>query len=170
MKGKIKIKDVTVRGSGTFTSILDEGGVKEAAEAAREEGGLYFDKVELPFAYVDGLLWLDDATAKGTLLAVKLEGTVDENEGAIDIVGVISPAYALTGLLSSIPLIGSILSGGKDEGVLAMTFEVSGPIDAPKFRVNPLALLAPGILRTIFAGRGKRPDHRFIEQLKREGD
>lgn len=170
MKGKIKIKGVTVHGSGTFTSILDKGGVKDAAAAARQEGGLYFDKVELPFTYVDGVLWLDGATAKGTLLAVKLEGTVDENAGDVDIVGVISPAYALTGILSSIPLIGDILSGGKDEGVLAMTFKVAGPIDAPRFTVNPLALLAPGILRNIFTGRGKKPDARFIEQLKREDE
>lgn len=170
MTGIARIKDVTVHGSGTFTAILDQGGVKDAAAAAQEGGGLFFDTVRLPFEYRDGVLVLGDSTAKGTLLAVKMEGTVDENTGAVDIIGVISPAYALTGLLDSIPLIGNILSGGKGEGIVAMTFSVKGPLDDPKFSVNPLSLLAPGFLRKIFSGRTKRPDDRFIEQLQREGD
>jgi len=170
MTGIARIKNVTVHGSGTFTAILDEGGVKDAATAAQEGGGLSFDTVRLPFEYSDGVLVLGDSTAKGALLAVKMEGTVDENTGEVDIIGVISPAYALTGLLDSIPLIGDILSGGKGEGIVAMTFSVKGPLDDPKFSVNPLSLLAPGFLRKIFSGRTRRPDDRFIKQLQREVD
>ena len=76
----------------------------------------------------------------------------------------------LTGALDSIPLIGDILSGGKGEGILAMTFKVRGSLDEPVFTVNPLSLLAPGILRKIFSGRNKSPDEDFIEGLKRERD
>lgn len=170
MTGIARISDVTVHGSGTFTSILDEGGVKDAATAAQEGGGLFFDTVRLPFEYGDGTLVLGETTAKGTLLAVKVEGTVDEKKDEVDLIGVISPAYALTGLLDSIPLIGDILSGGKGEGIVAMTFSVSGPMDEPKFSVNPLSLLAPGFLRNIFSGRNRRPDERFLEQLHREVD
>jgi len=167
--GIARIKDVRISGASTFKSILDEGGVKEAASAA-EGSGLAFDKVRVPFEYRDGVLRLGGSTAKGTLLAVKVEGTVDENSDEIDLVGVISPAYVLTGALDSIPLIGDILSGGKGEGILAMTFTVTGSLDEPDFSVNPLSLLAPGILRKIFSGRGKSPDEDFIESLKREVD
>ncbi|MGR3717783.1 MAG: hypothetical protein ACU0B1_13680 [Thermohalobaculum sp.] len=167
--GIARIKDVRISGASTFKSILDEGGVKEAASAA-ESSGLAFDKVRVPFEYRDGVLHLGGSTAKGTLLAVKVEGTVDENSDEIDLVGVISPAYVLTGALDSIPLIGDILSGGKGEGILAMTFTVTGSLDEPDFSVNPLSLLAPGILRKIFSGRGKSPDEDFIESLKREVD
>jgi hypothetical protein len=167
--GVARIKDVRISGASTFKSILDEGGVKEAASAA-EGGGLAFDKVEVPFEYREGVLILGDTTAKGTLLAVKVEGTVDENSNEVDLIGVISPAYALTGALDSIPLLGDILSGGKGEGILAMTFKVKGSLDQPEFSVNPLSLLAPGILRNIFSGRAKRPDEKFIENLKREID
>ena len=167
--GVARIKDVRIRGASTFKSILDEGGVKEAASAA-EGRGLVFDKVVVPFEFSDGVLVLGDTTAKGTLLAVKIEGTVDENSNEIDLFGVISPAYALTGMLDSIPLLGDILSGGKGEGILAMTFKVKGSLDDPKFTVNPLSLLAPGILRSIFSGRTRRPNEKFIENLKREID
>ncbi len=167
--GIARIKDVRISGASTFKSILDEGGVKEAASAAAG-GGLAFDKVRVPFEYRDGVLTLGDSTAKGVLLAVTVEGTVDENSDEIDLVGVISPAYALTGVLDNIPLIGDILSGGKGEGILAMTFKVRGSLDEPVFTVNPLSLLAPGILRKIFSGRSTSPDEDFIKGLKREAD
>jgi hypothetical protein len=83
---------------------------------------------------------------------------------------VISPAYALTGILDNIPLIGDILSGGKGEGIFAMTFTVRGTLDEPEISVNPLSLLAPGILRKVFSGRTQLPDEDFIEGLERERD
>ncbi|MHA1528189.1 MAG: hypothetical protein ACTSVG_04155 [Alphaproteobacteria bacterium] len=165
--GTARIKNVRISGASTFKSMLDEGGAKEAASAA-EGGGLAFDKVRVPFEFRDGVLTLSGATAKGTMLAVKVEGTVDESGDEIDLVGVISPVYALTGVLDNIPLLGDILSGGKGEGILAMTFSVRGTLDEPDFSVNPLSLLAPGILRKVFSGRSKSPDEGFIEGLERE--
>lgn len=167
--GVARMKDVKISSTGTFKSILEEGGVKEAASAA-EEGGLSFDNVKVPFEYHEGLLTLDDVTAKGSLLAVTLEGTVDENSEEVDLVGVISPAYAITGIIDELPIIGALLSGGKGEGILAMTFKINGQIEDPNFSVNPLSLLAPGILRKIFSGRGTSPNEQFLENLKREID
>ncbi|HUS54189.1 MAG TPA: AsmA-like C-terminal domain-containing protein, partial [Thermohalobaculum sp.] len=163
------MRDVKISGTGTFTSILDEGDLPDAAKAA-EQGGLSFDKVKVPFEYHEGLLTLDDVTAKGKLLAVTLEGTVNENNDELDLVGVISPAYAITGLLDNIPVIREILSGGKGEGILAMTFKINGSLDDPDFSVNPLSLLAPGILRKVFSGRSASPNEKFLESLKREID
>ena len=49
-----------------------------------------------------------------------------------------------------------------------MTFSVGGTMQAPEISVNPLSLLAPGILRTVFSGRAERPNERFMQQLQRE--
>lgn len=167
MAGAARIKDVRIRSGGTFRSILAEGGAEEAARAA-ETGGLAFDRVDVPFEYRDGVMVLGESVARGNLLAVKVEGTVNETTDTVDLVGVISPVYGLTGALDSIPLLGTLLSGGKGEGILAMTFSVTGPMQNPEFSVNPLSLLAPGILRNIFSGRTAEPDPRFLEQLERE--
>ncbi len=169
MVGVARIKNVRISGASTFKSILDEGRVEEAASAA-ESGGLSFDKVRVPFELTDDVLILGHSVAKGALLAVTVEGSVDENKDEIDLVGVISPAYALTGVLDEIPLIGDILSGGKGEGVFAMTFTVSGSLESPEFSVNPLSLLTPGFLRNIFSGRARGPDEDFIDSLQREVD
>jgi hypothetical protein len=167
--GVARIKDVRISGASTFKSMLDEGDVKDAASAVEGEG-LAFDKVKVPFEYRDGVLILGESVAKGNMLAVKVEGTVDESSNELDLVGVISPAYALTGVVDNIPLLGVILSGGKGEGILAMTFKVRGTLDEPDFSVNPLSLLAPGFLRNIFSGRADKPNEKFIERLSREID
>ncbi len=51
-----------------------------------------------------------------------------------------------------------------------MTFQVGGTLDEPDFSVQPLSLLAPGILRKIFSGRTKKPNEQFIENLSRDDD
>ena len=165
--GIARISDTRISGAGTFKTILDEGGIKRAASAA-EGDGLAFDKVRVRFGYLDGLTTLGNTTAKGTLLAVKVEGTIDENNDTIDLVGAITPLYAITGQLDKIPLIGPILSGGKGEGIFAITFKVKGSREQPEISVNPLSLLAPGFLRKIFTASGGEPDEKFFEGLQRQ--
>jgi hypothetical protein len=170
LKGKAEILGMTVRNAPTFGTILEEGGVGEAA-AAVQGGGLTFDRIDIPFAYAEGVVTLDDAIARAPLLAVKVSGEVDEVDGGLDLVGVISPAYALTGVFNAIPVLGQILSGGAGEGILAMTFRVRGSLEDPRFTVNPLSLLTPGILRGVFSGRGgggdgEGPSERFLEGLR----
>ena len=60
------------------------------------------------------------------------------------------PLYGLNSLLSGVPLIGDLLYGGLGGGVFAFTYRLSGPVESPSVSVNPLSVLAPGILRRIF--------------------
>jgi len=106
-----------------------------------------------------------DAVAVSPALGLKLTGTLDERTEALDMAGVLSPAYVLTGALDNIPLLGAILSGGQGEGVLAMTFTLKGAMRDPSFSVNPLSLLAPGFLRKIFSGTGASPE--LLEEIDR---
>lgn len=166
--GQATIRDIVVQGAPTVGQILEQGGADDAAEAV-EQGGLAFDSIRVPFSYADGVLTLDEAIARSPLLAVKVEGTIEEAGGALSLGGVISPAYALTGALDNIPLLGTLLSGGRGEGILAMTFRVGGTLEAPEVTVNPLSLLTPGVLRGVFSGEGGTPSDRFLEGLERGG-
>lgn len=166
LRGVLAIDNMTVRNALTFGSILEQGGASEAA-AAVETGGLSFDQIEIPFRYSNGVIRLAPSTAKSSALALKVEGDVNEAQNTLDLFGVISPAYGVTGALDEIPLLGDILTGGEGEGILAMTFSVDGTLDNPNFSVNPLSLLTPGFLRNIFSGRSGDPSERFVEQLER---
>ncbi len=48
-------------------------------------------------------------------------------------------------------MLGALLVGEKGGGVFAVTYRMTGPMDDPVVTVNPLAALAPGILRELFS-------------------
>ncbi len=88
--------------------------------------------------------------AYGTGVGLTSEGSVDFAADEIDLQGTVVPAYTVNRILGSIPLLGSLLTGGEGEGFIAVVYEITGPTDAPKVTVNPLSALTPGFLRGIF--------------------
>ena len=169
MTGRMRIEDVVVRSEATFRDVLRDGGLSDAG-AAVSSSGLSFRKIWVPFTYRDGQITLTDAIATSPALALKMNGTVNEATDQMDLYGVMSPAYVLTGALNEIPVIGDILSGGEGEGILAMTFTLRGATRDPEFSVNPLSVLAPGFLRRVFTGGsgGGGGSEAFEQRIRRE--
>ena len=60
------------------------------------------------------------------------------------------PGFALNNLLSNVPLLGPLLTGGKNGGVFAISYRLDGPLDALKTDVNMMAAVTPGALRELF--------------------
>jgi len=60
------------------------------------------------------------------------------------------PGFALNNLLSNVPLLGPLLTGGKDGGLFAVTYQLSGPLDDLKTDVNMMSAMTPGALRELF--------------------
>lgn len=153
LTGQVRIENVRVRSDDTFKQVLRSGGLEEAEEIVTNEG-ISFRKIWVPFTYDSGVVTLTDAIAVSPVVGLKVNGTLNEQSEQLDMVGVVSPAYALTGALNNVPLLGEILAGGEGEGIVAMTFTLSGQINDPDFSVNPLSILAPGFLRRVFTSRG----------------
>ena len=149
LKGNIAAEDFTVADSKVFSELLKE---KEFAKAQEEleENGLSFDSFEGDFEQYDENFRVNSGRAKGPTLGVTLDGYVDQKYDEISLQGTIIPAYGLNSFLGNIPLIGTILTGGKDEGIFAATYNMKGTIDEPEVSINPLMALAPGIFRKIF--------------------
>ena len=82
-------------------------------------------------------------------MGLTFDGTIDLLEQTTDNKGTIVPVSGLGKAVEDIPLIGDILTGGGG-GVFAATYTIKGPLNNPTVIVNPLAALAPGILRKIF--------------------
>ena len=114
--------------------------------------GMPFDRFDAPFTYVDSILQLDEARATSLSMGLTMSGAIDIENDLVDIEGTIVPAYLLNTALSGIPVIGDILTGSDGEGLFAATYQMEGARADPDVFVNPLAALAPGILRELFTG------------------
>ncbi|MFH1159189.1 MAG: DUF3971 domain-containing protein [Pseudomonadota bacterium] len=121
--------------------------------------GIAFKKMRSDLQWIDKgppesagnirIIRIRNGRTSGASLGITFEGTIDNRENMLDISGTIIPVSDLNKLPGIIPLVGDILTGG-GEGVFAATYTVKGPKDKPDVAVNPLSVLAPGILRTLF--------------------
>ncbi|MGE0724008.1 MAG: AsmA-like C-terminal domain-containing protein [Alphaproteobacteria bacterium] len=112
--------------------------------------GIPFAEASTDFTWIDGKVTLRNARAYGGALGFTAEGTIDVRAETLDLEGTLVPAYTINNLLGNIPILGTILAGGKDEGVFAANYRIAGPFADPRISVNVLSALAPGILRKMF--------------------
>jgi len=100
-------------------------------------------------------LRLRNGRTAGSNVGVTMQGTVQLNTDEVCLAGGIVPAYALNSIISNIPLIGDLLTGGRGGGLFALNYLIRGPIDDPSSSVNPLSVLPIGPLRNLMlAGCG----------------
>ncbi|WP_236619896.1 YhdP family protein [Micavibrio aeruginosavorus] len=115
--------------------------------------GIDFTKLEGNFVweqrYGGSLMTILDGRTAGSAMGLTFQGTLDEAKQTMDIKGTIVPVSMVNDLISSIPLIGDVITGGGG-AVFAATYTIRGPTSDPTTTVNPLAVLAPGFLRKLF--------------------
>jgi hypothetical protein len=116
---------------------------------------LDFDKLTLPFAVDKDFVRIGDASVKGPAVGALAHGSIRKADGKLSIGGTLIPAYGLNSAFSNVPVLGALITGGKDEGVIGLTFGLSGTMASPQVQINPVSALAPGILRKVFEFQGK---------------
>lgn len=135
---------LAARAQGTGRSLNDIVGQRIDTTAMRFQTG------EAGIAVGRGGISVRDGVLRGPQIGVSFEGTVRDANGNMNISGTLMPAYGLNRLFAEIPLFGEILGNGRDQGLLGITFKLSGPASAPQLTVNPISIIAPGIFRQIF--------------------
>lgn len=112
--------------------------------------GIAFQRLVGELVLEDDRLSTDLLRAYGPSLGITARGHLDlEGEDSL-LRGTLVPAYSINQVLGAIPLLGFLLTGREGEGVLGVTYRLTGSIDEPQFSVNPLSVLAPGFLRGLF--------------------
>jgi hypothetical protein len=126
--------------------------------------GISFSKLQAEFEWrmeQDGDLYkLREGKTSGASIGLTFDGIIDETAEKIDISGTIVPISVVNTMISKIPLVGNILAGGKNGAVLAATYALKGDPERPEVSVNPLAALAPGILRKLLFEGEKKSDQK----------
>ena len=156
--GEIEARNMHVVNAPLLARLFSAGSLDGLANLLQGEG------IDLSYAYGEfdygrGAVSLRDFRATGPSVGMTAEGNVSlAQDGAIALSGAVAPIYQLNSVLGAAPIIGDILVGRKGEGVLALSYSVSGERAAPEVAVNPLSALTPGIFRQLFEPENALPE------------
>ena len=149
-RGQARVTDTTLRDGPVIARILSGLSVVGALEQA-QGAGIRFEDARADFRLTRGGLAIDAASAAGPAIGLSLDGAVDMARRRLDLQGVVSPVYFLNRA-------GSVLTR-RGEGLIGMSYTVTGPMAAPRVAVNPLSVLTPGFMREVFrTDRARLPE------------
>ncbi|MGE0233450.1 MAG: AsmA-like C-terminal domain-containing protein, partial [Flavobacteriaceae bacterium] len=113
-------------------------------------GNLPFRQFELRFTRQGDLVRVQDGVIRGQAMGATVEGEIDFSRKRIGMAGTYVPLYAINSIFGKIPIIGPILGGRKNEGLVGISYSIRGSIEQPILTVNPVSAVTPGVLRFIF--------------------
>lgn len=156
--GLLKIRNFSVRNETALDRVRRDTNADQSAPATpATRGATRFDRLQVAFVQSTGVIQVDEAVVYGPQIGATLSGTVNYAADRVDLVGTFVPIYALNNLFSRVPIIGTLLGGGKNGGLVGVTFQVKGATDKPAVMINPMSAVAPGFLRKLFEFRQNAP-------------
>jgi hypothetical protein len=151
LSGRVEMDDFRVLKGAGFAKLLQALTVYGLADVMKGPG-VSFTRLVAPFELRDDVLNLSDARAFSASLGLTAAGNIDFDTGAVNVKGTIVPAYFFNSLLGRVPVIGRLFSAERGGGLIAASYSITGQLDAPAVRVNPLTALEPGFLRGMLRG------------------
>lgn len=158
LNGTVTLSNFEVRNAPLLAKLLNVMSLSGINDLLNNKG-LSFKRARVRFVYIDRgqpatdrnqrVVQLSDGQTSGASLGLMFEGSIDLWRKVYDLNGTIVPVSDLNNLLEKIPLLGNVLTAG-GEGIFAATYKITGPQKDPDVSVNPLSVLAPGVLRKIF--------------------
>ncbi len=108
------------------------------------------DRLKAEIEKGEGFLNLKKGRLTGGDASATFAGQMFDKNNRMNIKGTYLPGRALNRLVSKIPIIGLAFGRGKVNGLLGITYRLSGIYGNPRIAVNPLSIIAPGVFRQIF--------------------
>lgn len=151
-QGKAVLKEFRVLNQPFLARLFTAGSLGGLANLMQGQG-IQVDTLDVPFSSKNGVISVKEVRASGPAIGISAEGYVDRPKNAIALKGSLVPLFGINSVLGNIPLLGTVITSKEGEGIIGMTYSVTGNADEPSVSVNPLSALAPGILRRIFEGK-----------------
>jgi hypothetical protein len=145
--GNFEATNFRMKHSNSMAKLLDGISVVGLIQNL-EEGGIQFDKAKGRFELRPEGVKLQEVSLVGVSMGISLKGWYASNTKTVDFDGVVTPLYAVNGLLERIG--GKLFGRQKGEGVFSFVYTMKGPAAGPKVKVKPLSILTPGVFRQIF--------------------
>ncbi|MEO1452741.1 MAG: AsmA-like C-terminal region-containing protein [Pseudomonadota bacterium] len=141
--GRLSVGSARLRDQPAIADLLDAISVVGVIDQLQGPG-ILFNSIDGRFTLTPDTLTLTQGSAVGASLGLSLDGTYDLAAKRLNMQGVISPIYILNA-------IGQVFTR-RGEGLFGFTFRMTGNAEDPRVSVNPLSILAPGMLREMLRG------------------
>ncbi|QYK43570.1 MAG: hypothetical protein KF887_12825 [Paracoccaceae bacterium] len=148
--GRADITNVRLRGTPVLAELLNAASVVGLLDQLNGQG-ILFGEADADFRLTARAVEVTRAAAVGASMGISLAGVYDVERRRLDMQGVVSPFYLVNA-------IGAVLTR-RGEGLIGISFRLTGSADNPQISVNPLSILTPGMFRDIF----RRPPPRINE-------
>lgn len=159
--GPFRLQRVAPRGNiGTLNSAID--GLSRAGNALQQ-----FDGMEAGLSKSGDRIEIRNGHTSGQSIGLTARGWVDLQTDSAQLSGIVVPAFALNNLLSNVPLLGPLLTGGKDGGLFAVSYRLYGPFADLRTDVNMMSAMAPGALRDLFNAQQDSPQPPLSPESRR---
>lgn len=150
VSGDLTIKQYRIINAPVLAHLVSMAAITGILDSLEGEG-LGFLRLDVPFHLSDGVIDVRDAKSSGVSLGFTASGTIYTAAEVVEMEGTVVPAYAINAVWGEIPILGELLTGGeKGGGVFAARYQMSGSLEDPQIKVDPLSALAPGFLRNLF--------------------
>jgi hypothetical protein len=149
--GEATLTDFVLRDEPAFRQLVSAAPQRasDGRAAPVDAARVTFEKMTASFERSPGKLTIQDGVIYNPSIGLTTQGAIDFEHNQIDVSGSFVPAYTVNTMLTKIPLVGVLLSGGDNDGVFGLSYRVHGSMSSPTLTVNPLSAIAPGILRRI---------------------
>lgn len=159
-EGLVNVRDFTVKGEAQLERVA-----AGAPNGTPGGTGVSFTALRAEFTRQNGALTVRNGVVKGPMIGATIEGSIDYPGNQVCMSGTFVPAYGLNNIPAQIPLVGLLLGGDSNEGVIGVTYEVVGTPDKPSMRVNPISAMVPGLFRKIFEFNTGKQQNAPIDEL-----
>ncbi len=149
--GSLTVKDFTMVNQSLLARLFSAGSLTGFGDLMGGDG-MTLDELNMPFSSKNNVISVNGARVRGPAIGASADGYIDRPKGMLALKGSLVPAYGVNSLISNVPLLGDILASKKGEGILSVTYSMTGNAEQPTITTNPLSILTPGILRRIFEG------------------
>lgn len=151
--GLLQMRNFAIVDEANVTQILGNHSDSRAAIAQRNR--LDFDVAKVDFLRRSDRVEVTNGMLTGGTVGGTMRGFIYTNQRQYDLTGTYVPLFGLNSVFQKLPVIGQLLGGRDGEGLVGVTFSVTGTLDKPEFKINPLSALLPGALRELFEFRAK---------------
>jgi hypothetical protein len=157
ISGRGKVRNMRIIDTPVMARMLTLASLTGLRDTAAGRG-ILFENIEVPFKLQRGVIDVKGARAIGPGLGLTLEGEILQSLSAMNLRGVIIPSYTLNAALGKIPIVGNVLTGGKDEGLVGFNYRITGSAAKPVVDVQTSSGLALGPLRRLFQSKAAKVD------------